>query len=378
MADTEFFMIMPRPQINLPSLVTVLICCTLIFSSCSKSTPVETVNGSTSTIKAIATIKLGGVVVAGATKKLTISVSGVGGVQIAKDVPVSTIGAGVEMDAQGILPASMITTSGITVPGDSILYNGITVTNKTFIVTHGDLLNSIKLYGNLAYATVTFGDATSPMITTLRIPFFLYYKATEPSGSQLAAHAADLFGIGPGYSNGSKSIASPLSYLPITGGQISGFKLSLVNFNSNTSQAALLTVGLIPSNLEASAGFNLHPLSPLTGGGYANYITGTIVYNGITVIGPMAFSTAYTSASVIQDTKSTGTSYSSLAANSSVRIVTNNGFNYLYTVSSAANATVIENPTSSGENRSIFGIDFFVNNEFLVDYTNHQIGLKSN
>jgi len=377
LADTEFFMTMPRPIINLPSLVTVLICCALIFSSCSKSAPGETVNGISST-KPIAVIKLNGVVVPGATKKLTISVSNLGVVQVVKDVTVSTIGAGLEMDAQGILPASMITPSGITVTGDSVLYNGITVTNKTLMVTHGDLLNSIKLYGNLAYATVTFGDGTNPAVTTLRIPFFLYYKATEPSGSQMTAHAADLFGIGPGYNNGSKYITSPLSYLPVTGGQISGFKLSLVNFNSNTSQAALLTVGLTPADLEASAGFNLHPLSPLVSGGYANYITGTIVYNGTTLIGPMAFSTAYASASVIQDPKFTGAGYSSLAANSSVRIVTNNGFNYLYTVSNAANASVIEAPTNSGENRSIFGIDFFVNNEFLVDYTNHQIGLKNN
>lgn len=367
---------MPRPIINLPSLVTVLVCCTLIFSSCSKSTPGETVN-SVSAIKPISAIKLSGVVVSGVSKKLTISVSTVGVVPVAKDVTVSTIGAGLEIDAQGILPASMITSSGIAVTGDSILYNGITVTNKTFVVTHGDLLSNTKLYGNLAYATITFGDGAT-MLTTLRIPFFLYYKALEPSGTQMAAHAADLFGIGPGFSNGSKSIASPLSYLPITGGQISGFKLSLVNFNSNTSQCALLTVGLTPSDLEASAGFNLHPLSPLISGGYANYVTGTIVYNGTTFIGPMAFSTGYTSSSVIQDPKFTGAGYSSLAANSSVRIVTNNGFNYLYTVSNAANATVIEAPTNSGENRSIFGIDFFVNNEFLVDYTNHQIGLKSN
>jgi len=371
----------PRPAINLLSLVTVLVCCTLIFPSCSKTTPGETMTG-ISTIKPIAAIKLSGVVVSGVSKKLTISVSGIGLVPVAKDMTVSTIGAGLEIDAQGILPASMITSSGITVTGDSVLYNGITITNKTFMVTHGDLLSSTKLYGNLAYATVSFGDGTNPAVTTLRVPFFLYYKALEPSGTQMAAHAADLFGIGPGYNNGSKYITSPLSYLPIAGGQISGFKLSLVNFNNNTSQAALLTIGLTPADLEATTGFNLHPLSSLVGGGYANYITGTIVYNGTSFIGPMAFSTGYIANSIIQDPKFTGNMYASLVANSSVRIVTNNGFNYLYTVNSAGssvgNYTVIENPTNSGENRSIFGIDFFTQNEFLVDYTDHQIGIKNN
>lgn len=370
-------MTMPRPAINLLSLVTALVCYTLVFSSCSKSVPGETVTG-VSTIKPIAAIKLSGVVGPGSTKKLTISVSNIGVVAVNKDVTVSTIGAGVEMDANGILPASMITGSGITFSGDSVNYNGITVTNKTFMVTHGDLLSSTKLYGNLAYATITFGDGTSPMVVTQRIPFFLYYKAVEPSGNMLAAHAADLFGIGPGSNNGSKYITSPLSYLPVSGGQLSGFKLSMVNFNSNNTQSALLTVGLTPADLEPATGFNLHPLSPLVGGGYANYITGTIVYNGTTFIGPMAFSTGYTSVSIIQDTKFTGGTYTSLAANASVRIVTNNGFNYLYTVSNSANATVIEAPTNSGENRSIFGIDFFTQNEFLVDYTDHQIGLKNN
>lgn len=378
MAEPEFFMMNPRPIINLSLLIAVFFCYTLVFSSCSKGTAGEAVNG-ISTVKPIATFKLSGVVVPGATKKLTISVASIGAVTISKDVMLSTVGAGVEMDANGILPASMITSSGIAVTGDSVIYNGITVTNKTLIVTHGDLLNSTKLYGNLAYATITFGDGSSPMITTVRIPFFLYYKAVEPSGSILAAHAADVFGIGPGSNNGSKYIVSPLTYLPVTGNQISGFKLSMVNFNVNSSQGAcLLTVGLLPADLEPATGFNLHPLSTVSGGGYANYITGTIVYNTTTFTGQMAFSTGYTSASIIQDTRFTGATYTTLSASGTVRIVTNNGFNYQYMVSSSANATIIENPTNSGETRSIFGIDFFTQNEFLVDYTDHQIGLKNN
>lgn len=366
---------LPRPIINLLSLVTAMLCCTFIFSSCSKSTPGETVTGLT-TVKSIAAIRLTGTVISPTSKKLTISVASIGEANVAKDVTVATSGAGLDMDASGILPPSMIGASGFIFTGDSVIYSGITITNKASVVTHGDQINGVKLYGNLAYATVTFGDSFSPRITTARIPFFLYYKTVDASGNAVAAHAADQFGIGPGYSNGNKLIASPLSYLPVTGGQISGFKLSMANFN--TANAAVLTVGLTPADLEASTGFNLHPLSALLGGGYANYITGTILYNSTSFAGPMAFGTSYTSASVIQDPKATGTNYTALAANSSVQIVTNNGFNYRYTVSSSANATVVEAPTNSGENRSIFGIDFFTQNELLVDYTNHQIGLKNN
>ncbi|WP_448702508.1 hypothetical protein ACFGVR_09160 [Mucilaginibacter sp. AW1-3] len=352
----------------------------LAFTSCKKGDPtIADPSLTTGTAKPITIIKLTGTVMPGGSKKLTISVSNIGGLSVAKDCTVSTIASGLDMDASGILPASMIGSSGFIFTGDSVVYNGITITNKTGMVTHGDLLNGTRLYGNLAYATLTFGDGFSPQITTKRIPFFLYYKAVEPSGNTVAAHNADLFGIGHGYSTGNKLIASPLAYLPVSGGQISGFKLSMVNFNANSTQGAcLLTVGLIPSDLEPANGFNLHPLSALISGGYANYITGTIVCNGASIIGPMAFSTAYLQNSIIQDPKAIGPGYNALASNSSVHIVTNNGFNYIYTVSNTTNITGFEAPTNSGENRSIFGIDFFTQNEFLVDYTNHQIGLKNN
>lgn len=372
--DAEFFMIVPRPAINLLSLLAAMLCCTLVFTACNKSSPSETVLPA-GTVKSIAVIRLTGSVISPTNKKLTLSVANVGEVNIAKDCMVATASAGLDMDANGILPASMISSSGFIFTGDSVVYSGITVTNKTSVVTHGDQVNCTRLYGNLAYATITFGDSFSTKITTARIPFFLYYKATDASGNTLPVHGADVFGIGPGYSNGNKLIASPLSYLPLSNGQISGFKLSMVSFN--TANACVMTVGLTAADLEATAGFNLHPLNALIGGGYANYITGTIVYNGTTFTGPMAFNTGYTSASVIQDPKYTGAGNNALAANSSVRIVTNNGFNYVYTVSSTTNLTVVESPTSSGENRSIFGIDFFTQNELLVDYTNHQVGLKN-
>ncbi|OCX52384.1 hypothetical protein BEL04_13020 [Mucilaginibacter sp. PPCGB 2223] len=369
---------MPRPAINLLSLVIAVLFCIGLATSCKKGDGSSLLNSTTGTgTKPIAAIKLTGTVVAGAGKKLTLSVSALGTASVQKDVTLSTISAGLDMDASGLLPASMIGSSGFIFTGDSVIYNGITITNKTGIVTHGDMLNATKLYGNLAYATVAFGDGSGPQITTKRIPFFLYYKAVDQSGNPVPAHGADLFGIAHGYSNGNKLIASPLTYLPVSGDLISGFKLSMVNFNISQG-ACILTIGLTPADLEASNGFNLHPLSVLAGGaGYANYINGTIVYNGTSLSGPVAFSTGYTSASVIQDPKYTGTGYSALATGSTVRIVTSNGFNYIYTISNSAYTTVIENPASSGENRSIFGIDFFTQNEFLVDYTNHQIGLKN-
>lgn len=371
-------MIVPRPAINLLSLVTAVLYCALMFASCKKGDVGGTVTPINTDTKPLGVIKLTGVV-SGSNKKLTLSIVNLGSVTVNKDCTLSTMVAGLDMDASGILPASMIGPSGFVFTGDSIIYNGITLTNKAGVVTHGDMLNATKLYGNLAYATMTFGDGSATQITTKRIPFFLYYKAVDATGATVAAHGADFFGVGPGVSSGNKLISSPLSYLPVSGNLMSGFKLSMATFNAGVQQAAcLLTIGLTPTDLEASSGFNLHPLAALpNNAGYASYIQGTVVYNSTSLAGQIAFNTAYTSTAILQDSKYTGTTYSALPPGATVHIVTNNGFNYLYTVSATANLTGIENPTSSGETRNIFGIDFFMQNELLIDYTDHQLGVKN-
>lgn len=286
--------------------------------------------------------------------------------------------SGLTLDATGILPASMITSSGITVTGDSVVVNGITVTNKTSILSFGDLINSTVEYGNLAYAAVTIGDANGNQ-TIKRVPFFLYYKIVDENGVKLEAHAADVFGVGPGVSYANNLIASPLSYLTPGTGLTNGFKLALLNLSSFSSAGAyvskLLSIGLTSADLSAN-GFIMHPLNYSSAGGYSPNIPATITYNGTSTSAQVLFDTGTPSVTVIEDKKATG--IGSLPASSVVKLTTTQGFTYQYTTTSITNLTAIQNPNNTGDYRSIFAIDFFTNNEYLTDYTNHKIGLKNN
>jgi hypothetical protein len=287
--------------------------------------------------------------------------------------------SGITIDATGILPASMITTSGIQVTGDSVVVNGITVTSKTGTVSFGDATGTTKEYGNLAYASIKIGN-TSGNYTFKRVPIFLYYKIVDGDGKKMAAHSADVFGVGPGTSYANSEITSPLRYFDTGTGLISGFKLATLNAASFSSTgtyvSGLLTMGLTTSDL-SSAGFIMHPLTYYSSGGYSPNIPGTISYSGKTIDAQFLFDTGTPSVTIIEDKLAT-TSLGRLPANSQVTLTTNKGFTYTYTTSSTGNLTEIQNPNNTADYRTILSIDFFLKNEYLTDYTNHQIGLKNN
>jgi len=69
----------------------------------------------------------------------------------------------------------MITSSGITVPGDSVVVNGITVTSQTAIISYGGVGGETQEYGNLAYTTITIGDANGS-VKPAASPFFYITK----------------------------------------------------------------------------------------------------------------------------------------------------------------------------------------------------------
>jgi len=289
---------------------------------------------------------------------------------------------GMTMDANGILPASMITSSGITVPaGDSIVYNGITVTSQTATISYGGVGGITKEYGNLAYATVKIGDSNGS-ITTSRIPFFFYYKAVDQTtGQSLPTHQNDVFGVGPGVSFTMSAIGSPLSYFSLANNIASGFKLAMFNnasFSTTnaTYVAGLLTIGLTPNDLSAS-GFIMHPLTYYTVGGYSPDINGTINYNGTNVAATILLDTGTPSISILENSAAASNT-AMLPANTNVTVTTPQGFNYQYTTTSSYNITQVDRPSYSQDIRTIFSIDFFLNNEYLLDYTHHQIGLKNN
>lgn len=287
---------------------------------------------------------------------------------------------GMTIDATDILPASMITSNGFQFSGDSTVVDGITITSQKAVISYGGVDGAISEYGNLAYAKVTIGDGHGN-VTTPRIPFFLYYKVVNfTTGAQLAPHSADVFGVGPGVSATSRSIGSPLSYFTLNSNITSGFRLAKLNganfLSPVTYTADLLYIGLTPNDL-SSSGFIMHPLSYTAISGYSPNIPSTITYNGKTISGTILFDTGTPLTHIIED-PSAATNSAALPVNSTVSIATGSGFTYQYTTTSDFNLTQVENPAYSRDNRTVFSIDFFLTNEYLLDYTNHRIGLKNN
>ena len=348
----------------------------LIMASCSKdhSNPPPT-----PTIKPLATLGLYEVD-SSIYKRIFIPISGLGTSSISTYYLVFDTGSsGLTIDANGILPASMITSAGINVPGDSVVVNGITVTNQTAVVSFGNKVSQTSEYGNVAYATVKIGDVNGS-ITTGRIPIFLYYKIVDENGAKQAPHSQDVFGVGPGTSFASSVISSPLSYFKTTNGLLNGFKLSqLVNseftFNGNYVKN-LLQIGLLPEDVNPSNGFIMHQLTFFSQGGYSPDIPSTITYNGNTVAATILFDTGTPAISIIENNNAPNTE-ATLPAGTNITITTSNGFKYNYTTSGSDNITDVAKPTFTGDPRTIFSINFFTENEFIMDYQGHEIGLKN-
>ncbi|WP_342645225.1 hypothetical protein [Mucilaginibacter sp. CSA2-8R] len=315
-------------------------------------------------------------------KRIFISISQIG----SQPLPTPYFGifdtgsSGLTIDANGLIPASMITANGIQFPGDSISVNGITITNKTARYAYGDATGSTLEYGNLAYAPVTIGNSAGS-VTTKRIAFFLYYKIVDGTGKQLPQHSADVFGVGPGNGSGFSyaAIESPLNGFTLPVGITSGFKLaklsSAFTIKGDFIQN-LLTIGLVPDDLATTSGFVMHPLTNSSVGGYSPNIPATITYGATSTPALILFDTGAPSVSVVENSKETK-ALGLLPANTDVTITTNKGFVYKYTTTSTGNLTQIQNPNISGDLRSILSIDFFVNNESLTNYAGHIIGLKN-
>jgi hypothetical protein len=315
----------------------------------------------------------------GENKRIFIPMSQIGTQKVNYFGIFDTGSSGLTMDANGLLPASMITANGIQVTGDSVNVNGITVTNKTATMKYGDLTGNTTEYGNLAYAPITIGNSAGT-VTTKRIAFFLYYKIEDENGKALPQHSADVFGVGPGSGYTYPAIVSPLAGLNYPANVTNGFKLAKLPAANFTSAGAfitgLLTLGLIPDDLDASSGFVMHPLTFSNNGGYSPNIPATITYGTTSVAALVLFDTGNPSVSIIENSKETK-ALGRLPANTDVTITTNRGFVYKYTTNAAGNLTQIQNPNISGDFRTIFSLDFFINNQHLTDYTNHRIGLKN-
>ena len=357
------------------NILWLLIVLTLIvsISSCSKN-KVKPITNTTSTL---------GLYEYGVDsgKRVFIPVTKVGNQSVDYYSVFDTGSAGMTIDAHGIIPASMITASGIQFTGDSTVINGITIIAGQYTMSYGNKTGLTKEYGYLAYAPLTIGDANGST-SAKRVPIFLYYKVVDAtSGSTITVnHSLDIFGVGPGTSYVNSLIASPLTYFNNDPSLVSGFKLAMLPLNqfssTGTYVAGLLKIGLTSADI-TSNGFIMHPLTHGSVGGYSPNIPSTVTYSGQSVSTNVLFDSGTPLISTIEN-KLAVNSTGQLPASTQVTITTNMGFTYTYTTTSTSNLTQVENPNVTGDLRTIFGIDFFINNEFLTDYAHHQIGLKNN
>ncbi len=312
-------------------------------------------------------------------KRVFVPVTKVGTLAVNYFSVFDTGSSGMTLDAHGVVPASMLTSTGIQFSGDSVVVNGITITSRVGTISYGNQQNLTVEYGNLAYAPVTIGDQSGKTSAT-RVPLFVYYKVVTNNVEVTVNHSLDVFGVGPGTSYANTSIASPLAYFNNSPGLTSGFRLAVLPsaYFTGTGNfvADLLTIGLTSNDL-TSSGFVIHQLKAISPGGYSSNIPSTITYSGQTIDAEVLFDTGTPQISTIANKLAT-TSTGQLPPDTTVTIVTNMGFRYSYVTTSTGNLTAVQNPNDTGDTRTIFGIDFFMNNEILTDYVHHEIGLKNN
>jgi len=121
----------------------------------------------------------------------------------------------------------------------------------------------------------------------------------------------------------------------------------------------------------------MHPLTYYAQGGYSPDISSTITYNGNSVAATVLFDTGTPAISIIENSNATSNQVT-LPANTNVSLTTSNGFKYSFTTSSGDDVTDVAKPSYTGDPRTIFSINFFTDNEFIMDYQGHEIGLKNN
>ncbi len=318
-------------------------------------------------------------------KVLLMNISQIGTQPTNYDLIFDTGSGGLVIDANGILPASMITSTGFNFTGDSTVVGGVTITNQTQIVEYGDdNATTSKVYGNLAYANVTVGDQNGNIVVK-RLPFFIYYKAVNSKGVvDPIPHDFDVLGVSSEYDitfDNNAYITSPFSYYDPGTGLTKGFKMTALGtsaFSQDGTYDPDVTLGLTAADL-SSGGFSLSPLQFETGEGYLPIFKAKLAYGGgASFTGYVLFDTGTEPYSYLQD-PSAGTNPVLLSSGSNVSIsLTNATFQYSYTTSNNDNLTYIENPTNSGSVVSVVSLDFFENNSYLLDFQNNQLGLKSN
>ena len=323
-------------------------------------------------------------------KQLQISLLKVGNDSVDYDLIFDTGSSGLVLDANGLLPSSVITSNGFKFTGNSYTVDGITITNQTDSLGYGDG----SVYGNLAYADISVGDENGN-VQIKQVPFFLYYKALDLSGNLYPVHEFDVFGVSEGYGasfNNNVNLTGPFTSITPGNGLTNGFKMAPmgstfadIGYQYYKYLPGEVTLGLTADDLSSSSGFSFYQLTlnPTVAWayypGYFPIIPATITYNSNTFSNDVLFDSGTNVGNFIENPTFSG-NFLQMAANSQINITTKSNFTYNFSNNVTSIPTFVENPDSaySSAPNCVIGIDFFINNEYMDDFTDHKLGLKNN
>ncbi len=326
--------------------------------------------------------------------KIYIETMGIGNKPIVLPMIFDTGSAGVSIYAEAVFPESIVDTTGFKFKNgkDTIQYMGITITKLNIQKTYGAAGKTVtRVTGNIGYASLTVGDS-SGAVKMQRIPILFFYNKLA-NGKQRVNNINSIFGVDPAYGN-AQQIAnpvnlyreiSPFKYLNYSGGLIAGYKLDKIILTGcnirvpgDCTPKALLTIGLTAQDESLYTMNSLNRQRPLPIDGPDTQINPA--YNEFDPAIPgcvINAGTANWEEKVLLDSGNPGVLLNLSQdvvnnAGSTIRLTTPSQASFSYDCK-AVNYKTTFNPFNK---RSIFGIYFFTNFDFLEDYQNGAIGLK--
>lgn len=316
-------------------------------------------------------------------RRLYLPIRYIGAAKVKLRVVFDTGSQGLILDAKRLLPASLVADTGIVIGDkDSLVLDGITVTRNKTKSRYG---GTRSYDGNIAYASIVIGDKMG-QVRTKRMPFILVYHGVyDQTGkpAQVDQHCDGIAGVSSGGELKAglvmkrENVVSPFNYLSFGNRVEAGFilapldqvKWERVSSMEGKSAVPLLTVGITE---QAKEGFVLHR-QLLQNGRFYPYVRGIISYNGL-VISPsyVLFDSGNPAGGVIYEPDAA--KKGRMNAGIVIRFVSDEGTIYDYAANNSNYKTTLDSRKSKSV--SIIGINFFLENSFMLNYASHTIGIR--
>ncbi|HEY1386534.1 MAG TPA: hypothetical protein VGF43_23120 [Dongiaceae bacterium] len=210
------------------------------------------------------------------------------------DVPLlfDTGSVGITVECESVLPARYCSASGIKIDAPLEL-EGLTVTTRPALAQYG----TYDEYGNIAYATVSFGAREHPISTAERIPILVRYKKVRRATGEIVGGPLwpkGVFGVSPVGSMA--GLRSPMSAIEVPAGQHKGYRLSPVgaewnrctNEEGTCPEVAALHIGIDPA---IEKDFTLAKLKKLPSEHYFPFVETCITWQQEKVCRPAIYDT---------------------------------------------------------------------------------------